>query len=138
MSTDKGTFVDLVLNLPSGFTLDDDTRDEELSNFGTRSVEHFRSYNDAGGQRLLFFAWDGMPLHDRGPMVAAEKWKVRIDSVEANVSRTSLFFGRKQEVLVAHFKGPSPARRQYMIYTTRVDKAAFDALLAGIRFSPTD
>ncbi|WP_437298596.1 hypothetical protein [Sorangium sp. So ce426] len=137
MTSSTSTFVDLVLTLPTGLTLQADTREEVSSLIpGSPAVEHFRSYQDASGQGLYFFAWEGAPTRDRGPMKAVETWKVQVGSADATVSRTSHFFGHEREVLVAHVEGPPPARRRYMIYTTRLDRAVFDALLAAIRFSP--
>ncbi|WP_437717112.1 hypothetical protein WMF45_12285 [Sorangium sp. So ce448] len=137
MTSSTPTFVDLVLTLPTGFTLQADTREEVSSLIpGSPAVEHFWSYQDASGQGLYFFAWEGTPTRDRGPMKAVETWKVQVGSADATVSRTSHFFGHEKEVLVAHFEGPPPARRRYMIYTPRLDRAAFDTLLAAIRFSP--
>ena len=92
---------------------------------------------DGGEPHLFLFTWDGFPTRDRGPMQAVESWTLAIDTSEAKVSRTSLFFGQAQEVLVAHFEGPAPAKRRYMIYTKRPDRGAFEALLRGIRFAPT-
>lgn len=132
------SFVELVLNLPSGLVVSADTREEEpaLIPGAPPTVAYFRSYAEGGPPHLFFFAWDGVPTRDRGPMKAVESWTVAVDSVEANVSRTSHFFGTAQEVLVAHFEGPPPARRRYMIYTTRRDRGGFEAVLKGLRFSP--
>lgn len=138
MTADTRTFVDLVLKLPPGLALGADTREEVPSPIpgAPPAAEYFRSYGDAGEPNLFFFAWDGTPTRDRGPMKAVESWKVQVDSAAVDVSRTSHFFGQAKEVLVAHFEGPPPARRRYMIYTTRLDRAAFEALLTGSRFSP--
>lgn len=138
MTADKRTFVDLVLDLPPGLVLGADTREEVPSRIPSAppSAEYFRSYGDGGEPHLFFFTWDGFPTRDRGPMQAVESWKLAIDSAEADISRTSHFFGQAQEVLVAHFEGPPPAKRRYMIYTTRLDRAAFEALLRSIAFSP--
>jgi hypothetical protein len=138
MTSDKNTFVELVLTLPPGFTLGDDTRTDVPSPIPGQAAaaEYFRSYTGPRGRGLYFFAWDGHPTRDRGPMMAVETWKAPVGSQEASVSRTSHFFGQEQEVLAAHFEGPPPARRRYMIYTKPADRAMFDALLSAIRFSP--
>lgn len=68
------------------------------------------------------------------PGYALRDDKLRIGEIEANVSRTGFFFGVKQEVLAAHFEGPPPAKRRYMIYTKRPGKDDFNALLQGLRF----
>lgn len=133
-------FVDLILPATPGLVVGDDTRESVASPIpgAAPSVEHFRSYGDGGAPFLFLFTWDGFPTRDRGPMKAVESWTIMVDSSEANVSRTSLFFGQAQEVLVAHFEGPAPARRRYMMYTKRLDRGAFEALLQGIRFAPAD
>lgn len=136
---DMLTFVDLLLPSELGLVVVDDTRDQVPSPIpeAAPSVEYFRSYRDGGEPHLFLFTWDGFPTRDRGPMQAVESWTLAIDTSEAKVSRTSLFFGQAQEVLVAHFEGPAPAKRRYMIYTKRPDRGAFEALLRGIRFAPT-
>ncbi|MBI5478272.1 MAG: hypothetical protein HY906_05410 [Deltaproteobacteria bacterium] len=130
------TFAELSFTLPAGFTRKDSTEEEVASPIpgAPPTVEHFRSYVDAAGRGIYFFHWDGIPVRDRGPMVVAEKWEATVGGEKATVSLTSTFFGREQRVLVAHFAGPAPKGKRYMIYTTFVDKAAFGALLASVRF----
>ena len=136
--TSAPTFVDLALTLAPGVVPVADTRESDPSPIpgAAPSVEYFRSYGDGGEPFLFLFTWDGMPSRDRGPMQAAESWKLSVAGLEVQVSRTSVFFGQGQEVLVAHFEGPAPAKRRYMIYTKRVDRPAFEAFLQGIRAAP--
>jgi hypothetical protein len=126
----------LAFAVPAGYTLKSSTEEKvPLPIPGAPpTVEHFRRFEDGAGHGLHFFAWDGTPVRDRGPMVAAERWDATVGGEQATVSLTSTFFGRQQQVLVAHFAGPAPRRNRYMIYTTLVDRPAFTALLASARF----
>jgi hypothetical protein len=132
------TFDGLAFVLPEGF----EKRDDRVDAIGSPipgappTREHFRSYESAStGKGLFLFHWDGIPYRDRGPMVAAESWPAKIGGQPATVTRTKYFFGRAQEVLVAHFAGPVPDKDRFMIYTTLVDKVVFGALLASARFA---
>lgn len=129
-------FQGLAFSVPDGFKQRDERSDKTPSLIpgGAPTTESFRSYQNATGDGLYLFHWDGMPTRDRGPMAAAESWEARIDGVTARVTLTSMFFGRQQKVLVAHFGAPSEAEHRYLIYTTLTDKAAFGALLSSIRF----
>lgn len=126
------TFVDLRIPLAPGMVQVADDRREDPSPIpgGAPSVEYFRSFGDGGDPFLFVFTWDGFPARDRGPMKAITSWKLAGAEVEFTVTHASMFFGRAQEVLVAHFPGLDGQR--YMIYTTRVDRPAFEALLRGI------
>jgi len=131
------TFAGLGFALPAGFTLKDSTSDKVDSRIpgAPPTVEQFRSYVDAAGHGLYFFHWDGFDIRDRGPMVVAEKWETTVGGEKATISLTSTFFGKAQRVLAAHFAGPPPARNRYLIYTTLIDKAAFETLLGSARFT---
>jgi len=131
------TFAGLTFTLPAGFTLKDSTEEKVASPIpgAPPTVEHFRSFVNAAGQGLYLFYWDGIPVRDRGPMVVAEKWETTVGGEKATISLTSTFFGKAQRVLAAHFAGPPPARNRYLIYTTLIDKAAFETLLGSARFT---
>ena len=131
-------FAQLTFTPPAGFTRQDDTTEKRASPIpgAPPSTEHFRSYTGPAGQGLYLFHWDGFPGPDRGPMVVEDKWSATVGGEPATISRTSVFFGTKRQVLVAHFQGPAPRREQYMIYTTSLDRPAFTALLAGARWRP--
>lgn len=138
-ATKEQTFLDLSLTLPARFVLKEENTQQAKSPIpdNAPTTEYFRSYQDDRGQGLYFFCWDGPPLFERGPMDAAEQWTTLIGGEKATVSLTSLFFGKPQRVLVAHFVGPAPKKYRYMIYTNLVDKAAFAAILASGRFAST-
>jgi len=130
-------FEQLTFSPPSGFARRDDKIEKRGSPIpGETSTEHFRSYAGPTGQGIYLFHWDGFPGPDRGPMVAVETWPATVGGEAATISRTSMFFGTKQEVLVAHFKGPAPRRQQYLIYAKGLDRPAFAALIAGARWRP--
>jgi hypothetical protein len=99
----------LAFAVPAGFTLKTSTEEQVPHPVpgASPTVEHFSRFEDAAGHGLHFFAWDGTPLRDRGPMVVAEKWDATVGGEKASVSLTSTFFGRQQQVLVAHFAGPT-------------------------------
>ena len=126
----------LAFAVPAGYTLKSSTEEKVAGPIpgAPPTVEHFRRFEDGAGHGLHFFAWEGTPVRDRGPMAVAEKWDATVGGEKATVSLTSTFFGRQQQVLVAHFAGPAPRSNRYMIYTTQVDKPAFTALLASVRF----
>jgi hypothetical protein len=137
VKTDKARqFAGISFQLPPGFDKKDETKDSIPSPIPSAppTTETFRSYANREKHGIYFFHWDGIPMRDRGPMQAAESWEATVDGVKAKVSLTTHFFGHAKQVLVAHFTGPAPAEHRYMIYTTVLDKAAFAALLASIRF----
>lgn len=126
-------FVEIAVVPPAGFKQKDDTK-EEIEGLipGRPATEWFRSFTGPGGQGLYLFAWDGTPRRDRGPMKAVETWKIQADGLDISVSRTSHFFGHAQEVHVAHFAGPKPAGKRYMIYAEGMDRPTFDRVISGI------
>jgi len=69
-------------------------------------------------------------------MVAAQTWEQKVDGRTARVSFATTFFRLRQEVLVAHVEGPN--HRRYLVYTSALDRLAFENLLAGMRFVPAD
>ena len=115
------TFDELRFPAPDGFTLKDDTTETIPSAIpgSEPAVERFRSYFDAAGKSMSLFSFRGFSGRDRGPMKADETWTRQVAGREARLSRASMFFGTNQNVLTAHFEGPSGA--QYLVYTTRLD-----------------
>jgi hypothetical protein len=127
-------FDELTYPAPAGFTLKDDTSEDIPSPIpgGEPASERFRSYVDAAGHALYFFSFHGFSGRDRGPMKADETWPMKIGGRDARISAVSMFFGREQQLLTAHFDGPSGAN--YVVYTDRLDRPAFEAFLATLSF----
>ncbi len=136
-ATREATFAGLRFRVPEGFELAADTEETLVSPVPhfPPGREWFRSYRHPAGEHLSLFCWDGSP-RDRGPMVAAERWTQKVDGRTAHVSFATTFFRRKQEVLVAHVEGPRHWR--HLVYTSALDRMAFERLLAGMRFVPTE
>jgi hypothetical protein len=127
------TFDELSYPPPAGFTLKDDTSEDIPSRIpgAAPDKEQFRGYVDAAGHGLYLFSFRGLG-HERGPMKAEESWEMKIGGRGARLSRASMFFGAKQDVLTAHFEGPSGAN--YLVYTNRLDRSAFEAFLRTLSF----
>lgn len=127
------TFDELSYPAPAGLTLKYDTSEDIPSRIPDASPdkEQFRSYVDAAGHELNLFSFRGLG-HERGPMKAEESWELTVGGRDARLSRTSMFFGTKQELLTAHFDGPSGAN--YLVYTNRLDRPAFEAFLRTLSF----
>jgi hypothetical protein len=138
VNTSERTFEGLIFVMLPGFTLKEDRKEEVPSRIpeGTPSVERFQSHVDAAGHGVYLFAWDDIPQRDRGPMKAEESWTAQVGTEIAQISLASFFFGQPKQVLVAHFQGPAPKKRPYMVYTTLIDRNAFASLLASMRFEP--
>ena len=128
------SFDELVYPPPAGYTLKDDTSEDIESPIpgGAPAQERFRSYVDAAGNGLYMFCFRGFSGRDRGPMKADESWTLQVGGREAVLSKASMFFGTEQNLLTAHFEGPSEAT--YVVYTNRLDRSAFEAFLSTIRF----
>ena len=127
-------FDELAYPAPAGFTLKDDTYEDIASPIpgGQPASERFRSYVDAGGNGIYLFCFRGFSGRDRGPMKAEASWTLKLDGREARLSETSMFFGTQQHLLTAHFDGPSGA--DYLVYTTRIDRPAFETFLRTLSF----
>jgi len=128
------TFDELSYPPPAGYALKDDTTERIPSLIpGTEpAVERYRSYVGSAGHRLHLFSFRGLSSRDRGPMKAEESWNLPVDGREARISRVSMFFGAAQNLLTAHFDGPSGAH--YLVYTDQLDRARFEAFLATLKF----
>jgi hypothetical protein len=131
------TFLGFTFTLPPGFTFKEENSQTAKSPIpdNAPTTEYFRSYQDSAGHGLYLFCWDGPPLFERGPMVAEEQWVLTIGSEKATASLTSMFFGTKQRVLTAHFRGPAPLKYRYLIYTNSLDKNVFNTLLTSGHFA---
>ena len=81
------------------------------------------------GKEALIFYWDSHPPphRDLGPMVKKESWPATFLGEDATITRTSLFMGRKQEVLVLHCKLDKYA--PVMIYSKDMAKEEFHEML---------
>lgn len=82
-------------------------------------------------KKAYFFYWDGPPFRDLGPMSELESWKTDFMSGEARVTKTKMFMGQKQEVLVLHHKLTKTER--LMVYSKDMDRDEFHELLRSIR-----
>lgn len=135
-ATAQQTFQGLSIKIPTTFLMKDDTHEKVSSPIpgAAPGTEHFRSYVDSAGNGIYLFCFDGTNGRDRGPMAVDKQWETTIGSETVRVSLTSVFFGAKKRVLAAHFSGPAPKQSRYLIYTTLVDEAMFNALLSSARF----
>ena len=129
-------FSGLVLRLPPGLVLASSTQEEVPSPVPglPPSVERFRRYAGEAGVALHLFHFEGVHLRDRGPLSYAATWALTVDGRAVTAGRTRLFFGRPQEVLVAHLVHPAPSHGRYLVYATGMDRPVFDRLMEGIRF----
>jgi hypothetical protein len=137
-ATRESTFAGIRLTVPEGYVEQADTVEQLPSLLVPHfppTHEWFRRYVHAAGHHLTLFCWDGLP-RDRGPRVAESRWEMTVDHRTVQVSLATPFFRVKQRVLVAHFEGPRPASRRYLVYTDVEDTAAFERLLASVRFVP--
>lgn len=130
------SFQELSIKIPASFVMKDNTQEKIASPIpgAAPGVESFRSYVDSAGNAIYLFCWDGTNGRDRGPMAVDKQWETTIGSEPVKVSLTNMFFGAKKRVLTAHFSGPAPKEKRYLIYTTLVDEAMFNALLQSARF----
>ncbi|MEB3197893.1 MAG: hypothetical protein VKP62_11890 [Candidatus Sericytochromatia bacterium] len=128
----------ITLQLPPGFALASDSEESIPSAIpgGEPAVERFRRYANATGGAIHLFHFQGPPLRDRGPMAYAETWQLQVAGQTVSAGRTSHFFGRPQEVLVAHLQHPATKQARYMLYTTGLDRGTFDRMLQGLKFEP--
>jgi hypothetical protein len=63
-------------------------------------------------------------------MQVAAKWPARVAGQQTEILETSIFMGRPQRVLVVHLTFTDPDATA-MIYATGVERAEFEAILAG-------
>lgn len=77
------------------------------------------------------FYWDGYPFRDLGPMVEKESWTTDFLDGQANITRTTRFMGREQEILVLHYQ--TPKNERLMIYSKDMTEEEFQEMLSKIR-----
>lgn len=82
-------------------------------------------------KKAHIFYWDGTPLRDLGPMEKKESWPVKFLGEDAKISRTSIFMGQQQEVLVLHCK--LDKYTPLMIYSKDMTKEEFNEMLGKMR-----
>lgn len=75
--------------------------------------------------------WNGRPYRDLGPLVEEESWQYKFLGEEARITRTVMFMGQEQRVLVVHFK--SDKKTQLMIYSKDMNKEEFHGMLNKMR-----
>jgi hypothetical protein len=108
------------------------------------AIEDVWNWEGTGERELRLTVWKPRAPYPGGPMQAAETWTEHIAGEEVSVTRTSLFFGLSQEVLVLHLNLVEP-RAQVLFYASHLVRAEFSAILSSIeltgnsiepRFSP--
>lgn len=82
-------------------------------------------------KKAYIFYWDGHPHRDLGPMVEKESWQFKFLGGDVNVTRTSMFMGQEQEVLVVHHRPDE--KTQLMIYSKDMNKDEFHEMLGKMR-----
>lgn len=89
-----------------------------------------------GEKELYAFVWQPQsPIsRDRGPMAVAEEIKGQLLGQDITISRTSMFFGKQQEVLVAGVDTETPKGR-ILIYARNVSPREFQTLLNGVELA---
>jgi len=81
-------------------------------------------------KKAYIFYWDGHPYRDFGPMAEKESWSFKFFGENANITKTTMFMGQEQEVLVLHHKPDEQA--QLMIYSKDMNKEEFHEMLGKI------
>lgn len=82
-------------------------------------------------KKAYIFYWGGPSMRDLGPMAAKESWQHKFLGEEASVTRTKMFMGQEQEVLVLHHKPTKDT--QLMIYSKDMNKDEFHEMLDKMR-----
>ena len=90
-----------------------------------------------GGAELYAFVWKPFPPRDGGPMVAAEEMKGSLLGEDITVTRTSMFFGTEQEVLVAGL-GTKDPEAQILIYARNLSPEEFQIILSSVERSGSE
>lgn len=84
-----------------------------------------------GEAELYAFVWSPYPPRDGGPMVAVEDIKGRLLGEDITITRTSQFFGSRQEVLVTGLGSKEP-EAQILIYARNLAPEEFQFVLDGV------
>ena len=82
-------------------------------------------------KKAYIFYWDGHPHRNLGPMAEKESWQFKFLGEVGNVTRTSMFMGQEQEVLVVHLRYDD--KTQLMIYSKDMNKDEFHEMLGKMR-----
>ena len=127
----------LALSLPAEYKVRDETseRIELPGPPGQFATQVFRSWSGPSGKSVYLFYWEPRAPRDLGPMKSAATWPARVAGQQTEIIETSFFMGRPQRVFVVHLAFKDPAATA-MIYATEVERAEFEALLAGVTRSP--
>lgn len=83
------------------------------------------------GKKAYIFYWDGPPYRDLGPMAGKESWQFNFLGEKVNITRTTIFMGQEQEVLVLHHKPNKDT--QLMIYSKNMNREEFHEMLSKMR-----
>ena len=83
------------------------------------------------GKKAYIFYWDGHPYRDLGPMAEQETWQFKFLGEDAQITRTTMFMGKKQEVLVIHYRPDE--KTQLMIYSKDMNKDKFHDMLGKMQ-----
>ena len=78
-------------------------------------------------KKALIFCWSGPSHRDLGPMTKKASWPVKFLGNDATLTKTAMFMGQKQEVLVLHsnLDGDKPV----MIYSKDMTSEEFNHML---------
>jgi hypothetical protein len=119
------------LTIPEGFEVLDGRTEEIRGPIPEQppTTEHSARLK-RGEAEVFLFHWVGFPFRDYGPMAPQESWTATVAGQQAKITRTRVFMGQEQEVLVAHFDLPSD--HHFMIYTKTLDRPAFEAFLGQL------
>lgn len=81
-------------------------------------------------KKAHIFYWNGSLVPDLGPLVKEESWPVKFLGKDAKVTKTTMFMGQTQEVLVLHCDLDKSA--PLMIYSKDMTKEEFHDMLGSI------
>lgn len=129
-------FVFLTFNLPAEWTQASAETCESIQEpIGLHVDECFAAWTN-GDKELYAFIWRPHPplSRDRGPMVVAAESPGKLLGKDVTITRTSMFFGQKQEVLTASTTWDVP-EATIMIYARNVSLEEFQTLLDGVERS---
>lgn len=109
-----------------------ETVDVTIGPPGQKAEECTAAWTREGGAELYAFVWKPFPPRDGGPMVAVEEMKGSLLGEDITITRTSMFFGTEQEVLVAGLGTKTPEEAQILIYARNLSPEEFQFILSGI------
>jgi hypothetical protein len=78
-------------------------------------------------KRALIFCWNGPSHRDLGPMTKKASWPVKFLGNDATLTKTGMFMGQRQEVLVLH--SSLDGDKSVMIYSKHMTKEEFTDML---------